>query len=193
MDKTSIELGAAYAELRATVNSLVVALGSDKFAFSVVTVGAREAVRHVMPDPWRRGFKSHMSFCESLMASPEQLHAAKQRLTETFSVRQTAETSSGKLGHGRLVVRDERMYFETGEAAALFAHCYVASVAGDKWTTAMTSDAETYLVENSMKKPSVSVVHTKSKDAAMKALQRIAEQHFHVNLNVLVDDHLNAA
>ena len=174
----NLELGAAYAHLRATIDSLVFKLGNDRFARSVVTVGAREALGNTVPAYWRMGFKSHMTYCEPLMASPDQLRAATQYLVDMFRVRELPETLSGKLGHGRLVVRDKRMYFETSAAASLFAHCYEPSGTDDRWTTAMTSAAETYLAENSMKKPSVSVVHTKTPDAAMKALQRIAAQHF---------------
>lgn len=178
----NIELGAAYAELRATIDSLADKLGGDKFARSVVTVGALEALRRVMPDRWSMGFKSHLSFCEPVMASPEQLRAAKQRLIDAFCVREIPEARSGGMGHGRLTVRGHHMYFETDDAAVLFAHSYEPSGGNERWTTAMTSEAETYLAENSMKKPSVSMVHTKSLDAAMKALERIASQHFKVIL-----------
>lgn len=176
-------LGTAYAQLRTTIEDLVLKLGGDNFARSVVTVGAREAFSLVMPSQWRLGFKSHMSFCEPLMATPAQMQAATQRLVDVFSVRETPEDFSGALGSGRLVVRGPRMYFETAQAAVLFAHCYEPSgTSGERWTVATTNEAETWLVEHNLPKPSVSVAHTKTADAATKALHRIAQQHFKVTL-----------
>lgn len=175
-------LGTAYAELRTAIEDLVAKLGGDNFARTVVTVGAREAFGQVMTPLWRLGYKTHMSFCEPLMATPAQMRAATQRLVSTFTVRDIPESFSGQLGRGRLVVRDKRMYFETADAAAQFAHCYEPSGSDARWSTAITSEAEAWLGEHGLPKPSVSLVHTKSQEAAIKGLVRIASQHFKVTL-----------
>ena len=175
-------LGAAYERLRNTIDNLAGRLGGDKFARSVVTIGAREALQQGVQIGWRQGYATHMSFCEALLASPEQLLAATDCLERTFSLREEAVGFRGALGNGQLVVRGYAMYYETESAAAMFAHYYQPYASKDQWTTSMTTNAETYLAEHKMQRPSVSMSHSKSEDSALKSLVRIAKQHFGVTL-----------
>lgn len=175
-------LGTAYERLRKTIDNLVSKLGGDKFARSVVTIGAREALHQEVQIGWRQGYASHMTFCEALIASPEQLLASTDRLERAFSLRDEPAVFRGTLGTGQLVVRGCAMYYETESAASMFAHYYQPYASKGQWTTSITSDAETYLAEHKMQRPSVSMTHSKSEDSALKSLVRIAKQHFGVKL-----------
>lgn len=175
-------LGAAYEHLRNTIDRLLCSLGGDNFARSVVTVGARESLQQVVRPSRQTGCVTHMSFCEALVASPERLLAATDHLERTFARRDGEMILCGVLGNGRLVVRGWAMYYETESAASMIAHYFEPYASNDRWTTSMTPAAETYLAEHKMQRPSISVAHTKTEDAALKALVRIAKQHFGVTL-----------
>lgn len=178
--------GAAYAGLRNTIERLVARLGDDKFARSVVTIGAREALGKATSPAWRRGYASHLSFCEPFMASPDELMSASHILESAFALRDTPVELEGLLGSGRLVVRGKALYYETDNAAAVFAHYFEPYGGHDRWTAAMTTEAEIYLAEHRMPRPAVSVANTKTEAAAKKALVRMALQHFHVKLDAKV-------
>lgn len=175
-------LGAAYEHLRNTIDNLICRLGDDNFARSVVTIGARESLQQVVRQSRHQGCVTHMSFCEALVASPERLLAAADYLERTFALRDGEMTLCGVLGKGRLVVRGCAMYYETENAASMIAHYFEPYAINHRWTTTMTTAAEIYLAENEMQRPSISVAHTKTEDAALKALVRIAKQHFGVTL-----------
>ncbi len=174
-------LGAAYENLRNTMDILASKLGDDGFARSVVTVGARNALQEVMPRAWERGYSVH-AFCEALQATQEHMMAAALLLERIFALRDKPAEFIGSLGKGQLAVRGNALYFETDSAASMFAHAFTPYGQQDRWTTAMTKDAEIYLTENKMNRPSVSVSHSKTEESAMKTLVRIGFQHFGVKL-----------
>lgn len=187
MNNAAQGLGAAYEHLRNAIDNLICRLGDDNFACAVVTIGAREALGQVVRPSRQQGCVSHMSFCEALVSSPEGLLAATDRLERTFARRDEEMSFCGALGNGRLVVRGCAMYYETDTAASMFAHYFEPYATSNRWTTAMTMDAEAYLAEHKMQRPSVSVAHTKTEDSAMKALVRIAKQHFGVTLEKQIE------
>lgn len=179
---TNNTLGGAYQHLRNTIDTLVTKLGNDRFARAAVTIGAREAMQIAVPASYRKGFASHLSFCEALTASTSELMETASILERAYSIKSMPVKFRAELGSGQLVIRGTAMYFETDDAAAKFAHYYEPDSDRDRWTAAMTDDAEIYLAENKMRRASVAMTHTKSAEAAERALIRMAQQHFGVVL-----------
>lgn len=175
-------LGITYTSLRNTIETLVAKMGGDKFARAVVPIAARDALRDVIPPTWERGLSSHVVLCEALQASPEQMMQATATLESLFALRDIPADFIGSLKIGQLAIRGKALYFETDSAASIMAHCFSPSGLQERWTTAMTKNAEIYLSDNKMKRPTVTVAHSKTEESAVKALVRIASQHFQVNL-----------
>lgn len=175
-------LGASYEALRNVIEAKIASLGDDKFARSSVTVAARSALQKVFPSLWRQGYRTFQTNCEALQVSPAQMASAVTVLDNTFAIPDAPATHVGSLGKGRLTIRGKGLYFEMDTAAAMLAFFYEASGDEGRWTVAVTSEGETYLAEHDMRRPSVSMSHTKSETAAIKALERIATQHFGVKL-----------
>jgi hypothetical protein len=175
-------LGASYEALRNVIEAKIASLGNDKFARSSVTVAARGALQTVFPALWRQGYVTHQAYCEALQVSPEQMAAAVTLLDNSFAIPDKPATHVGPLGKGRLTIRGKGLFFEMVKAAAMLAFYYEAGGDEGRWTVAVTSEGETYLAEHGMRRPSVSMSHTKSESAAIKVLERIATQHFDVKL-----------
>ncbi|WP_156350274.1 hypothetical protein [Achromobacter sp. 2789STDY5608633] len=175
-------LGASYEALRNVIEAKIASLGDDKFARSSVTVAARGALQKVFPSLWRQGYRTFQTNCEALQVSPAQMASAVTVLDNTFAIPDAPATHVGSLGKGRLTIRGKGLYFEMDAAAAMLAFFYEASGDEGRWTVAVTSEGQTYLAEHGMRRPSVSMSHTKSETAALKALERIATQHFGVKL-----------
>jgi hypothetical protein len=176
------DIGAAYAGLRQEIDAWITRLGASEFARAVVATAARKALerQEIGNSNWR--LRCHMSFCEPLAANAEELRVATVLLSQAFSIQDEPASASGATDGGKLVIRGDRLYFETSEAAALMAHCYPDSYNEGRWAVATTSEAEAFLDLQGMDKPKVGLTHTKSMEAATKGLHRIAKQHFGVDL-----------
>lgn len=182
MDKY-LEIAAAYALLRETIDAIVVKLGGSAFARAVVTTSARELFRD--EGDWRHS--RHMVFCEALTANAADLRGVAVAVERRFVISEAAASHRCPLeAGGALVIRGERLYFETERAATLLVHAYEESMTysrrGDaeppRWTIGVAKEAEAYLDFAGMKKPSVGIIHVKSRDGAIKGMIRIAKEHF---------------
>jgi hypothetical protein len=188
------EVAQAFVEVLSTIDDIVFSLGGTQAARAVVSYAAREATsgaktRSFNRDNglWRLGY--HMTLCDVFVLGAAGFRGVAQELKDRFRVRSEVPVDLiGRFEDGHLTIRGDRMYYETDSAAVMVGHCYKdswhrARKEGDeRWTTAVTDEAEKLLDLCGFEKPRVGVAHCKSRAAAIKGLMRVAADCFKVEL-----------
>lgn len=190
------EVAAAYVRLLRQIDEIVLALGGDHAARAVVSYAAREAVsdakgleyeRQRGGDLWHLGL--HLTLCDVFVISAKGLNSAADQVRRAFEVQgeQPVERNAPFAG-GDLTIRGERMYFEAGGAAVLLGHCFKDKYhrprekGDERWITAVTKEAGMVLDLNKLEKPSLNSTHSKSRQAAVKGLMRVARDWFKADM-----------
>ena len=184
------ELGEAYKELRWVLATLQSDLGGGHFARSVTLRAVREAFSAVRA----RDSLDFIPFTECFFCSAPEMHGVISAVQSAFRLRDDPATHEGEVitqsgkreagggrpaSPGRLALRGLRLYFETHQAGVLLAHAYNIyehhpSMPG-KWVIAANEELTTFAASFSGRAPKVSVSYTKSENAAIKGLLRLAE------------------
>lgn len=185
-DQTYEETSTAFAGLLATIDQIVSDLGGTRAARAIVSLAAREATAAVKV----RELGYQMTLCDVFVISAAGFRAATQTLKDQFRIREEAPVSrAGRFQAGRLAVRGDRMYFETDRASVMLTHCYQDTHSGsrkdggERWTTAVTEEAQTLLHLSGLAKLRVCMTHSKSQQLAIKRISRVAEEGFKVSLH----------
>lgn len=174
-------LGTACIALRRAVDQWSQHLGGSAFARAIVTIGAREALNQAQRQRGRISQYS-MVYCEALTATPEDFNSAIDALHRKFSLVTTPAAYRGVTADGgtSLVLRGLRLYLETENASAMVAFAY--SDNSTRWTIALDAQGESLIRHLGRQNAAVTTSHCKSEDGAIKALSRIAQNHFGVKL-----------
>lgn len=188
----SSDLGAAYVELREAISAAQAALGDGDFAKRVVSRAAVEVFGY------RYGHRSpaYSQFSAPLVCSAPQLRKAARDIQAVFRVRAELVTHRGRVeprqfgfagdSPGDLVLRGASLLFEVPSASVMLA-C-IDQVSGapgagvERWAVLVFEDANAFSASFGLKRPTVSTSYTKSRDAAIKSLLRIAKESLGVEL-----------
>lgn len=193
-DDSYADVAQAFGEMLAVLDEIVSALGGSMAARAVVTRAAREAAGNAKSQVlnrenglWRLAF--HLPFCEPFVIGADGFRLIGQILKDSFRVRSEAPVAlSASFLAGAVTIRGDRMCFETATAAVLLGHCYQGSgirlnhPGDERWSTAITDEAEILLDLSGFEKPRVQMTHSKSQAAATKGLVRVAAECFKVKL-----------
>lgn len=187
-------VGQAFAGLLHVMDGIVAELGCTEAARAIVSYAAREVIHDIRQsefggrrDLWEFGMNTTLS--DVFLVSRDGFDKAGVQLKRQFSVQHDLPIlKRAKLSRYAVVIRGHRMYLEAEHAAVLLGHCYEDSYGRarkdgeQRWSTAVTKEAEILLDLSKMSKPAIGLTHSKSSSAAIKSLVRVAAECFKVNL-----------
>ncbi|WP_432263110.1 hypothetical protein [Cupriavidus sp. TMH.W2] len=175
-----------FAGILAAVDEVTKNLGGSHFMRLIVAKTAQDFVR-AYTEPLFPNYQDRqgMTLSHYLFATPEVFDQAAGQLKRVLSLDglPAAGWQSDEYQGGRLVLRDNTLRFETGNACFSVAKG-APERSGDKWRVFLTDSGEA-MAEKFGKKPSVTTTYAKSADGVMKSMRRLAEDAFRSSLTAV--------
>jgi hypothetical protein len=186
-------LGRAYSELRAALVAIQGQLGGGVFAQRCVTRAARDAFNRL-----RRLGSRNEPFTECFTCTPAEMRAVTLDVKSRFAIRRAPATYASapmQSVHGRVVLRELLVFFETSSACVVLGHAFDINAqfgerppgTREKWCVATTDELADLALAVSKEKPKVTTIYVKTREAAIKSLLRIARDNLGQNLKPVMD------